>query len=71
MAAMSGVDSVACAVGVSDISNDTLVKDVEWLGVENQVAALAMANGGVGASPLYFALISCEFVTMATCPPGV
>jgi hypothetical protein len=37
LAAMTGVDSVACAVGVSAVTNDTLVKNVEWLGVENQV----------------------------------
>jgi hypothetical protein len=57
---MIGVDSVACAVGVSAVSNDTLVKDVEWLGVENQVAALAEANTQADLGTLYFSLISCE-----------
>ena len=65
LAPMAGVDSVACAVGVAAVSNDTLVKDVEWLGVENQVAALAQANPAeAGAGTLYFALISSMDTTL-------
>jgi hypothetical protein len=33
---------------------------VEWLGVENQVAALAEANTQADLGTLYFSLISCE-----------
>ena len=67
MAAMAGVDSVVCAVGVSSVSNDTLVKDVEWLGVENQVAALAKANAKTNpdVNSLYFSLISCKLRLLA------
>jgi len=61
---MVGVDSVACAVGVSAVSNDTLVKDVEWLGVENQVAAMAEANPMADVGSLYFALISSMDTTL-------
>jgi len=66
MAAMAGVDSVVCAVGVSSVSNDTLVKDVEWLGVENQVAALAKANAKTNpdVNSLYFSLISSMDTTL-------
>jgi len=64
LASMKNVDSVACAVGVSSVSNDTLVKDVEWLGVENQVSAMAEANPTVDVGSLYFSLISSMDTTL-------
>merc|ERR1719236_383160 len=39
---MVGVDTLAIAVGASESFNETLMRAVEFTGVENQVAALAM-----------------------------
>merc|ERR1712151_585756 len=39
---MAGVDTLAICVGVGESFNKTLMKAVEFIGVENQVAALAM-----------------------------
>jgi hypothetical protein len=41
------MDTVAIAVGVGFTANKTLMKAVEFTGVENQVAALASDNRGL------------------------
>lgn len=49
VAPMQGMDTVAIAVGVGGTANTTLMKAVEFTGVEHQVAALATQADSVSA----------------------
>uniref|UniRef100_A0A7S4FFT2 NAD(P)-binding domain-containing protein n=1 Tax=Eutreptiella gymnastica TaxID=73025 RepID=A0A7S4FFT2_9EUGL len=62
--AVKGVDSVAIAVGTTGRASEEVTKNVEWLGVINQVRALAEANHN--QPDLFVALIS----SMGTTDPN-
>lgn len=62
-----GMDTVAIAVGVGETANKTLMKDVEFIGVKNQVAALATQAGATAADVSAMRVVLCS--SMATTNP--
>jgi len=57
-AAFAGVDTVAIAIGVGGGASESLMKSVEFKGVENQVSALAVGKNGSALASLRVVLCS-------------
>lgn len=68
-AAFTGVDSVAIAVGAPGGSNSSVQKQIDYLGVVNQIEAFQSNAANYGVSNLRVALISSMGTTFPNPPP--
>jgi len=58
VAASKGVDTVAVCIGLSGNESRDTMKAVEWKGLENQVAALSLANPSTDLSKIQVMMVS-------------